>query len=1281
MQADTGIIKDIYEVVNSIDPTSVTMTDENGQPTTDRETAKVISFPYFSYGKMSISILNPNNLLVLVTPNMEDNMDDRSRGIYKKFIMRLKRVADMRPDVRFTINRVTGDDFTKAIDDSKQDNLELSKEKELAMNGISEALNPMFGSSRSSYQKLDNIKLIVKHMKPIDENIKGSRTRAIKSIYLENGQGERFRLPVNNLWAGRAMARHMVNSGTMHDVVGQRILEWAGRISKLQKFQRYAKNNGLVNESTATILDVVSKNIIDAKNILQQLSNSKTYGQMSASMQSTPELQLNDDRIQMLKNTFTVKSFDESLSDTLPLIGALLQEKERDQEGGVFGNMVAVMNYLKQVMVSKKLDPKLVVSMSTDIGTPEGASKLARKASDVASEFSGKNEEISNFMSRMSDMLDDHHNRMAFAKEKASPEYKRALALVQAFVNADTLGAFKGDIEENNSPTKYMESFKDWARLITEGVNVSPTSMDQKKKFNELMQTKINLGEDGINAIGSLIGLIEDEKLSFMLSDLAERNAEDDARPVIIEWLKTHNLIRILENTTRKALRKDGIRITEGFTGAALGAVAGGALTKTPAGAMTGAKIGSMAQNELEKIMPGKEQTQEENEDDGQNSKYDRTHGGPFDRGGADAWYGRRENPHKIIDGRRVSLTDKSEIEAYKAGHDETYKLVGHKGDKDYRENKEHVNEARKSAASTKKETEETKRRLSKEKKNDKTGKKIDKRKEKEVQTVDEAIKKNSTKFKGIPRGKEMTAHGRIVNKPSKEKALENTDKKASLERKIKKLESDQGWYGGASGTDMYDRYWKQDLAKLKKELKSLSKVTESKQINEGRPDLTILGEIYNVIREAIPSMPKVASEHMNQAMQAMLQAINVVKASSGPTEKATMSEGMSDSEILNDVYNKIRETIPSLPRHISQYLMKALQEIHKALELAGSTTSNQQIEPNAIHEGMSDSDILTDVYNKIRETIPSLPKNLSIHLTNALKQVQLAMSASSKGMSESRKKQKKNLSEAPVGVGKNLGTWARGKAWNALGPMARGKQAQIAGEKETNQHANKIYVDFMKALGKANIKIDSPEAITALRNWGSRMGYPVDKMTNDFNSALNMMNSMSPGVGDTSMPSQQQASAQPQLAPTMPPQRGQPQPPTATTQQTSNVPRTTGPAIRPMTMNQKPLRPVVRRVAPSAMKEDKKTVNQLIYKMAVLMGRDGYGGNNATGYSSSDSMPSMSSMGTSSMGGPSLSDINNMSLEDLSKVLTNKMDATKNFVDKTRLMAAAKALQTGVKP
>lgn len=56
---------------------------------------------------------------------------------------------------------------------------------------------------------------------------------------------------------------------------------------------------------------------------------------------------------------------------------------------------------------------------------------------------------------------------------------------------------------------------------------------------------------------------------------------------------------------------------------------------------------------------------------------YDKRHGGPFDRGGADFWYGRPAAPHYYI-GQTYStrmvhekfMTDE-EVEAYRAGYAE----------------------------------------------------------------------------------------------------------------------------------------------------------------------------------------------------------------------------------------------------------------------------------------------------------------------------------------------------------------------------------------------------------------------------------------------------------------------------------------------------------------------------------------------------------------------------------------------------------------------------------
>ena len=56
---------------------------------------------------------------------------------------------------------------------------------------------------------------------------------------------------------------------------------------------------------------------------------------------------------------------------------------------------------------------------------------------------------------------------------------------------------------------------------------------------------------------------------------------------------------------------------------------------------------------------------------------YDKRHGGPFDRGGADFWYGRPHEPHYFVGATyktdKVELADMTpeEITAYTAGYRE----------------------------------------------------------------------------------------------------------------------------------------------------------------------------------------------------------------------------------------------------------------------------------------------------------------------------------------------------------------------------------------------------------------------------------------------------------------------------------------------------------------------------------------------------------------------------------------------------------------------------------
>lgn len=974
MQSEASIITKVYNIIDSIKPEAMELTSSDGKPTTNREQARAITFPYFGYGKISVSIMNPNNLLVLVSPNIEAVMSPESKNRYKNFLMKIKKVGDSFPDVKFTLNKVTGDDFQKHLGKSQASDLQASKEKELSMNNISEALNPMFGSSRSSYQQLDTIRMIVKHAKPVDESVKGSRTRAIKAIYLENSQGERFRLPVNNLWAGRAMARHMVNNGTVYDVTGQRILEWAGRIGKLQKFARYAKSNGLVNEGTTDIMNAVTQNISDAKNILQQLSTQTGYASFNGDVPVAPMMNAEDERVARLKETFTVKTFDESLEDTLPLIGALIMEKEKDQSGDIFADLPEVMNELKKLIQAKNIDPKVLTAVKSNIADPESASQLGIKASKVSSELTGKNDLVSNFMSRMSDILDDYHNKMAFDTEKKDPRFNKALALTQAMVNAYDLGAFGGDASvsevQTNNP---MEGFKNWANLVVEGVNVSPTSADQKSKLNELLSTPVELGEDGVNSIGSLIGIIEDDSLNGMLSELAEKDSSADARPVIVTWLKVHDLTNILEDETKQALTKDGMEINEGFAGAALGGIAGAALGKTPGAAMTGAKLGSMAQDELEKVT-----TEEESEETDYN-KYDRKHGGPFDRGGADAWYHRGEQPHKMVNGKKVPLTDPKEIEAYHAGYKDTYDREGDSGGKQY----ESINEAKK------------------------------------------AKKKVSEK--------KMTA----AEKTKREKMVKGMKKsKGDFEKRYGKKRGEEVMYATAT-------------KKAMNEDASASAIPADSPIKDyKRKDVAGL---YNFTH----------LQHPNG---------NYIQHNKNKFVHYDKKTGEHTS------FDRNAAGLKGLVDHVA-----AAHSMNEAEEAA----------PTAANMDSEVVKILTQIYNVIKEAAPSMPQNIAGHLFNANKEMVAAINAA-KTVKEG-KRFKKKLNEAPVGVGQRLGTWARGKTAGALGPLARGWQAQIAGEKEINAAANKLGLEFRKVLGKHKIDVNSDKAVDALYNWSKRQGYPVD--------------------------------------------------------------------------------------------------------------------------------------------------------------------------------------------
>lgn len=203
----------------------------------------------------------------------------------------------------------------------------LEETVELVGDIVEASLSRLHGSTKTSYQTLESVKVIIRHRQSVDEEKRGSRSRAIQSIFLEKA-GERFRFPHNHLPGARAMARHMYEGGDMSDVVGQHIIESTGDYIKLREFYKYAKSNKLINENSEDVIKTVRENIDELRTKLGRLSGAKSYGRVKEEIETNEKTVIENEQDDSLVDLFTVKKFDERIGDILPLVNRLVTEKK-----------------------------------------------------------------------------------------------------------------------------------------------------------------------------------------------------------------------------------------------------------------------------------------------------------------------------------------------------------------------------------------------------------------------------------------------------------------------------------------------------------------------------------------------------------------------------------------------------------------------------------------------------------------------------------------------------------------------------------------------------------------------------------------------------------------------------------------------------------------------------------------------------------------------------------------------------------------------------------------
>lgn len=182
----------------------------------------------------------------------------------------------------------------------------------------------MSGTTKSSYQNFGAGKLIIRHTKSVNEEQRGARSRSIKSIYVENREGERFHFPVKWLTGARAMARHVAEGGVPHDELGSKIKGLSEEYVTLKKFIRHANVKGFVNEATQGLIDVAISKTTNIERAMRKMNFEGVNYKLA---------EAEDDKISELKNSFTQHITASTVESALPYLYQLVLEKESFDAG------------------------------------------------------------------------------------------------------------------------------------------------------------------------------------------------------------------------------------------------------------------------------------------------------------------------------------------------------------------------------------------------------------------------------------------------------------------------------------------------------------------------------------------------------------------------------------------------------------------------------------------------------------------------------------------------------------------------------------------------------------------------------------------------------------------------------------------------------------------------------------------------------------------------------------------------------------------------------------
>tara|TARA_R110000823_G_scaffold32114_5_gene90731 strand:- start:755 stop:3883 length:3129 start_codon:yes stop_codon:yes gene_type:complete len=529
---------------------NIVLGDEEAAPVTDPKMARYFDFEYTDkendLGNVSINIADPGKLKIYYSNNITSGLEGESKKKWYNFL------RDMRQFARRNVMGFDIYDISKSrLDKKDYDYLQTQMTTE----------SKMYGTRRSSYERVGECKIIIRHNVAIDEEIRGSRSRNIASIYIENADKERFKFPVNYLSGARAMARHVNEGGSVHDDIGSHLVHMVEDMKTLQTFYLNNKNLMFDDIESTTIVEATKEQYHSLRESLKKITSASGYTSFAESFELTEREAIDEEKLSEIKDKLTRRVFDAQFEDMLPLVYNAYQKKlaEADTayaddyddadayDGSDARDFLSVVEKIRHPefrLVLKRDDSADDLIRNTK--HTDNKVLLSNILGDIAQRAIGADaDEIANFAGEASDAMDSSDQSFGQAVDKDNKRAAIDLAkkYIQDLNKMRKDPEYKSEVRKDPSDVYSRKTFKrksasesyaDWADQLVEGTWALPDTDEDVEQLVELLSEPLPVRNYMV-----LYDLIGDDELFDSIGELeADGDPEADIRPIVISKIK-----------------------------------------------------------------------------------------------------------------------------------------------------------------------------------------------------------------------------------------------------------------------------------------------------------------------------------------------------------------------------------------------------------------------------------------------------------------------------------------------------------------------------------------------------------------------------------------------------------------------------------------------------------------------------------------------------------------------------------------------------------------------